>query len=154
MDTWPEQSIEQVTDRLARYQQAFGNVTITCLAYIEWNSIEEPYLLKTIKIEELKIRGADCRLVFVSKKRKKERVRSQAHYWCLRRSRYSDAASAENATTAIPLNSGTGMLVCGRPRLLPEPGLAVWPPVTLIVPSGVVLYPGPDMVMLYVPGTT
>jgi hypothetical protein len=35
-------------------------------------------------------------------------------YLRLRRSRYSDAASAEIATTAIPLNSGTGMLLCSR----------------------------------------
>ena len=42
------------------------------------------------------------------------RAASQPLYLRLRRSTYSDAASAENATTAIPLNSGTGMFDCSR----------------------------------------
>ena len=46
------------------------------------------------------------------------------------------------------------MFVCGRPTLLPEPGVEDCPLVTLIVPSGVALYPGPEMVMLYVPGSS
>ena len=73
------------------------------------------------------------------KKKKKSRVRSQCAYWRLRRSRYSDAASADSATTAIPLNSGIGMFDCGRLTLLPEPGEEDCPLVTLILPNGVAL---------------
>ncbi len=106
------------------------------------------------KIHDSSVVGAVCRLVFVRKKRrKKERGTLAGAYWRLRRSRYSDAASADSATTAIPLNSGTGILLCGRPTLLPEPGVPVWPSVTLIVPSGVDLYPGPEMLIEYCPGT-
>jgi hypothetical protein len=98
--------------------------------------------------------GAVCVLVFVRKKiEKKGRVRSQGAYWRLRRSRYSDAASANSATTAIPLNSGTGMFDCCSCTLLPEPGVDDCPLVTLILPSGVDLYPGPEMLMVYWPGT-
>ena len=39
---------------------------------------------------------------------KTERMR----YLRRRFSKYSDAANAEKATTATPLNSGTGMLLC------------------------------------------
>ena len=42
-------------------------------------------------------------------------------YLRLRLSRYRDAAKAEKATTATPLNSGTGMLLCSRYRFCPVP---------------------------------
>ena len=42
------------------------------------------------------------------------------------------------------------MFVCGNPTLFPEPGCEDCPLVTLTVPSGVALYPGPEIVILYV----
>ncbi len=52
------------------------------------------------------------------------RTASPLSYLRLRRSTYSDAASADTAAIAMPLNSGTGMLDCSRYMFCPVP---VWP---------------------------
>ncbi len=49
------------------------------------------------------------------------RAASPLSYLRLRRSTYSDAASADTAAIARPLNSGTGMLDCSRYRFCPVP---------------------------------
>lgn len=58
--------------------------------------------------------GSACTLTFTRKREKVERLWRSDAYLRLRFSRYTEAARAENAMTATPLNSGTGMLLCSR----------------------------------------
>ena len=56
--------------------------------------------------------------------KERKRVRALAGsdaYLRLRLSKYTDAANALKATTATPLNSGTGMLDCSKYTFCPVP---------------------------------
>ena len=53
-------------------------------------------------------------LVFEKEKEGTSRLSCSDAYLRLRFSRYTDAANAEKATTATPLNSGTGIWFCSR----------------------------------------
>ena len=82
------------------------------------------------------------------KKRRGEPFGGSDAYLRLLLSRYTDAANAEIAATAMPLNSGTGIWLCCRYMFCPVPvspgvmaTLHVWD-----------VKPGAVMVKLYVPG--